>query len=137
MKHTYEIFSGEELKIAELILRRRLQLLVHSYIYYERDDNIVSDQQWSTWAVELVQLQKKYPEIAEQVEWADAFEDWDASTGAFLPLKHPTVVRIGNYLLAMHKGPKGESNVSVKKKTSTPTPTPAPKAKKTARKSLF
>lgn len=135
MKHTYEIFSGEELKIAELILRRRLQLLVHSYIYYERDDNIVSDQQWSTWAVELVQLQKKYPEIAEQVEWADAFEDWDASTGAFLPLKHPTVVSIGNYLLAMHKGPKGESNVSAKKKTSTQTP--APKAKKTARKSLF
>lgn len=135
MKHTYEIFSGEDLKIAELILRRRLQMLVHSYIYYEKDDNIVSDQQWSKWAVELAQLQKKYPDIAEQVEWADAFEDWDASTGAFLPLKHPTVVRIGNYLLAMHKGPKGESNVSAKKKTSAPTK--APQAKKTARKSLF
>lgn len=135
MKRTYEIFSGEDLKIAELILRRRLQMLVHSYIYYEKDDNIVSDQQWSKWAVELVQLQEKYPDIAEQVEWADAFEDWDASTGAFLPLKHPTVVRIGDYLLAMHKGPKGESNVSTKKKTSAPAQ--APKAKKTARKSLF
>ena len=43
--------------IKELIKRRRLQLLIHSYIYYELNDNIVSDATWSKWAMELVKLQ--------------------------------------------------------------------------------
>lgn len=43
----YEIYRGEKLKIAELILQRRLQMLVHSYIYYELNDNIISDSTWS------------------------------------------------------------------------------------------
>ena len=60
----YEIYQGEQLKIAELILQRRLQMLVHSYIYYELNDNIISDNTWSKWAVELADLQNKYPEIA-------------------------------------------------------------------------
>jgi len=83
----YEIFTGEELRIAELIQRRRLQLLVHSYIYYERDDNIVPDKTWSEWAKELEILQKEYPEIEVKVPYRDGFENWDASTGAFLPYK--------------------------------------------------
>lgn len=73
----YEIYQGEQLKIAELILQRRLQMLVHSYIYYELNDNIISDNTWSKWAVELADLQNKYPEIAETVEWSEAFTNWD------------------------------------------------------------
>lgn len=88
----YEIYQGEQLKIAELILQRRLQMLVHSYIYYELNDNIISDSTWSKWAVELADLQNKYPEIAKTVEWAEAFKDWDGSTGAFLPLQNEWVI---------------------------------------------
>ena len=47
--------------IKEKIRQRRRQMLVHSYIYYELDDNIVSDAQWAKWAKELEQLQKNYP----------------------------------------------------------------------------
>lgn len=54
----YEIYQGEQLKIAQLILQRRLQMLVHSYIYYKLNDNIISDSTWSKWAVELADLQK-------------------------------------------------------------------------------
>lgn len=89
----YEIYKGEELQIAELILRRRLQMLIHSSLYYDHNTNVISDKQFDTWARELVQLQKAYPDIAKTVDWADAFADWDATTGAFLPLKDPWVVK--------------------------------------------
>ena len=42
--------------IAELINRRRRQLLVHSIIYYRFDKNIVSDSVWTEWAIELADL---------------------------------------------------------------------------------
>ena len=54
--------------IAELIKRRRLQILVHSCIYYEFNESIVDDATWAKWAVELEQLQTAYPDIAMQVE---------------------------------------------------------------------
>lgn len=33
-------------EIAELIHRRREQMLVHSYIYYQLNDNIIDDNTW-------------------------------------------------------------------------------------------
>ena len=90
-------------KISDLIQRRRLQLLVHSCIYYELDQNIISDKQWDEWARELVQLQKEYPEESKEVIWYDAFKDWDASTGAFLPIKDEWVVRKSKQLLHWQK----------------------------------
>lgn len=91
---TYELFSGDELNIAELIQQRRYQLLVHSCLYYEFDTNIVSDKKWDAWAKELVKLQSDYSQISEKIEWYEAFKDWDGSTGAFLPLKDSRVLRI-------------------------------------------
>ena len=93
MNNTYDLFSGEDLRIAELIQQRRLQMLVHSCLYYDMDTNLISDKQWDTWARELVTLQKEYPEISNKVIWYEEFKDWDASTGAFLPLKDPWVIR--------------------------------------------
>lgn len=90
---TYEIFTGEELKIADLILRRRLQILIHSCIYYELNKSLISDKQWDSWARELVQLQKDYPNIAKQIDWSNAFDGFDASTGAFLPIRDSWVMR--------------------------------------------
>ena len=33
--------------IAELLNRRRRQILVHSVIYYKMNDNLISDSTWS------------------------------------------------------------------------------------------
>ena len=88
-------------QIAELIKRRRLQLLIHSCIYYRLNDNIISDHKFDRLAKELVELQEKYPEISKQVEWYDAFKDWDGSTGAFLPLGDPWVISKAKYLLSI------------------------------------
>lgn len=89
---TYNLYTGSELQVAELIQQRRLQLLVHSYIYYKMNHNVISDKKWDEWAKELVKLQKEYPEISENVVYYEAFKDWDASSGAFLPLDDPWVV---------------------------------------------
>ena len=90
---TYEIFKNDELNIAELIQQRRYQLLIHSCIYYELNQNIISDMKWDEWAKELKSLQEQYPEISSQVTLYEYFKDWDASTGAFLPIKEDWVIK--------------------------------------------
>lgn len=79
--------------IEEKIKQRRLQMLVHSYIYYELDKNIVDDNTWSKWAMELVQLQKANPIASKKVEYYEEFKDWDGSTGAFLKYDKITIQR--------------------------------------------
>ena len=70
--------------VAEKIRQRRRQMLVHSFLYYELDSNIIDDHTWSMWGVELAELQKKYPKESAEVEYADLFKDWDGSSGAHL-----------------------------------------------------
>lgn len=89
--------NNEEIKI--FIQRRRLQVLIHSCIYYELNESIISDNTWSKWALELETLQKQYPEISEQVIYAKAFKDFDHSTGCNLPLKDPWVMTKAKWLL--------------------------------------
>lgn len=89
--------------VRELIQRRRLQLLVHSCIYYILDDSIISDSTWSAWAAELVELQQKYPEIAETVCWHEAFSGFDGSTGFDLPLEDEWVLNKARYLQKRRK----------------------------------
>ena len=126
MAKLYEVFSEDNLKIAELIQRRRLQILVHSCIYYELNDNIVDDNTWNKWSEQLVELQSKYPDIAKQVIWYDAFKDWNGSTGAFLPLKDNWVLykahqltgrvipKINNSIPVKPEKPKKKFNTSRK-----------------------
>lgn len=93
---------------AEKIKQRRLQILVHSYIYYELDKNIIEDYKWDKWAKELVDLQRTYPEIASKVIYADEFKDWAGSTGAFLKFDD-WVKNKANYLLKLKNGVKNEN----------------------------
>lgn len=102
MMKTYDVFTNErDLQIAELIQQRRLQMLVHSCLYYELDTNLISDKTWSDWAKELAQLQVVYPEISSKVIWADAFKDWDGTTGAFLPLRDEWVMQKAHDLILL------------------------------------
>lgn len=78
--------------IVELIKRRRFQMLVHSYIYYKMDSNIITDYQWSKWATELAKLQRDYHEESKEAPLHDDFNGWNGSSGAYLPLnKYPWV----------------------------------------------
>lgn len=86
-------------EIAAKIQQRRLQILVHSRIYYILDTTVVDDFTWKKWADELVQLQKEYPELSRKVIYAKEFEDFDGSTGYHLPLEAPQIISIVNRLL--------------------------------------
>ena len=104
----YDIFKGEDLAIAEKIQQRRLQMIIHSCIYYTMNDSIVTDHQWAEWAHELVYLQTRYPEIANRVPLGEYFDkDWDGSTGMDLPITADWVVGIAKKLLEI-RDRKGE-----------------------------
>lgn len=90
-------------QIAATIKQRRLQLLVHSCIYYEFNQSIVDDATWAKWAIELEQLQTEYPAIADEVEWAEAFKDFDHSTGYNLPVRNPWVMRKARQIMIWHE----------------------------------
>jgi hypothetical protein len=81
--------------IKDLIKRRRLQMLVHSYIYYKLNDNIISNATFDMWAEELIDLQEKYPEISKEVELYDIFSEFNIIGDAIrLPLEDDS--RIAN-----------------------------------------
>lgn len=88
-------------QIRELINRRRRQVLVHSVIYYKLNENLIDDATWSKWALELEQLQNRYPKIAAECVLAKEFENFDHSTGMSLPLDNPWAVRTAQYLLSI------------------------------------
>lgn len=75
--------------IAELINRRRRQILVHSIIYYQFDENLISDWQYTQWSVELAELQRQYPDIAAKCDLTEEFKDYQGFSGYNLPLTHP------------------------------------------------
>jgi hypothetical protein len=76
--------------LSEKIKQRRIQMLVHSYLYYELDHNVVSDHKWQEWADELVELQKRKDTIGF---YDEAFSDWTGASGAFLPFDQWVVDR--------------------------------------------
>lgn len=86
-------------EIAAKIQQRRLQILVHSFLYYNRDITLIDDRQWDKWAKELVQLQKDNPELSDKVIYAEAFKDFDGTSGFDLPYKDDRIVKIAMGLL--------------------------------------
>ncbi len=99
--------------IKEKIKQRRRQMLIHSYLYYELDENIVSDNKWSKWAFELAELQKQYPKESNEVEYAELFKDWNGSSGADLKYDE-SIIKCANRILALSK----KKLVKQKQKTS-------------------
>ncbi|MCV4329250.1 hypothetical protein OH542_21375 [Bacillus velezensis] len=89
--------------LIEIISQRRRQILVHSYLYYQLNTNVVSDCQYDKWMKELVELQKKYPDESAKSAYADEFKGFDGSTGFDLPFIYPEIQTAGLSLLKEHK----------------------------------
>lgn len=87
-----------------IIQRRRIQMLIHSCIYYELSSSLITDSQFDRWAKELVRLQAEHPEMSKKVPWYEEFKDWDGTTGFHLPLRHPWVLAKAQALLNYSKG---------------------------------
>lgn len=89
--------------VTETIQRRRYQILVHSYLYYQLDDNIIDDHTYDMWGNHLVALQEKFPEESKEARYYDEFKHYDGSSGFDLPFSLPNIQAIGNELL-MYRG---------------------------------
>ena len=101
--------SEESQKIKEKIKQRRTQMLVHSCLYYELNEDIVDDATWQKWADELRELQKDNPLLCNIDFYDEAFVRWDGSTGHHLPLKDQWVLDRANLLLNAHQKGFGSS----------------------------
>lgn len=85
--------------VAELITRRRRQVLVHSVIYYRWNDSVIDDHTFDRWSKELADLQTQYPDIAKECEWHEAFAYFDGSSGYDLPLNDPHALNMAGRVL--------------------------------------
>ena len=81
--------TDDKASIKALIKRRRLNMLIHSAIYYDLNTQIITDDLWQKWADELQKLQEDNPDCMKIDCWDSEFEDWDGATGAHLPHRHP------------------------------------------------
>ena len=85
--------------VKERIKQLRLNMLIHSYLYYHLDSPIISDDAWQRRADELAHLQDKHPRYIGCYD--NEFKDWTGSTGYFLPVDL-WVISKATYLLVLH-----------------------------------
>jgi len=88
-KNTINIDAG----ILELINRRRRQILVHSYLYYKSDTNLITDFTFDSWCKELVQLHQKHPKETAKAVFPNAFDGWQGFSGYDL-FKNDTMAEV-------------------------------------------
>jgi hypothetical protein len=84
--------------IGAMIKRHRLQVLVHSCLYYSLDENIWDDHKFDDVCKDLVNLLKVYPE-AYSDRFDEYFEGWDGSSGYHFPHRDPWVLGAAQNLL--------------------------------------
>lgn len=101
--------TPETERITALILQRRRQFLVHSFLFYELDESIVPDSDFDRWARELIELQRKHPDIAARLPFHDLLKRLDTSISAeamgITRKDYPEgIVTVAVFLLHRHKG---------------------------------
>ncbi|NBW22498.1 MAG: hypothetical protein EBR82_82575 [Caulobacteraceae bacterium] len=89
--------------LKERIKRLRSIMLINSCIYYEMNENVITDHAWQAFADELADIQNKHPDHVK-INWFDQyFEGWDGTSGYNLPLRDPWVYGKAEQILRYHK----------------------------------
>lgn len=71
-----------ELSLQDYINWLQRFIIVHSYIYYECNNNVISDKEYDGFAKELVTYKNDYPEEWQNSEYFEQFGGgYDGSTG--------------------------------------------------------
>jgi hypothetical protein len=105
-KQLTEVDTSE---VLALINRRQRQIIVHSVIYYRMNNSLIGDLDFDKWGRELVELQRKYPKIAEQSIFWEDMKDFDATTGFHLA-DHPWGMKIAQSLVDSHNNYTSRNN---------------------------
>lgn len=70
------------MEIEEYINHLQRFIIVHSYIYYELNDNVISDKEYDAKSKTLMDLKLKYPDLWKSSEYYKQFGDgYNGSTG--------------------------------------------------------
>lgn len=80
-------------------------IIVHSYVYYETDDEFISDREYDVKSKELTRLKNGYPELWKSSEYYKQFGDeYNGSTG--FTLYHDLNARQQNIIKSIVNGIK-------------------------------
>ena len=75
--------------------------------------SIIPDSTYDQWAKELAELQQKYPELANEGVYVDAFKVFSESvTGFNLPLSDPWVISRGLHILNLIQKASRQNDIS-------------------------
>ena len=96
-------------------------LIVHSILYYELNEGIVSDKVFDANAYQLVDMQNSNPEIAKQTEYWYVFNDFDGTTGFHLyyglnKKDKKYLTHIAQHVLGLNRGGFHEASKSSNRK---------------------
>jgi hypothetical protein len=77
--YIFPVYFTEKLKIDFL----QRVILIHSFLYYEKDENIISDKKYDEIARQLVVIQELKTKnwVKQNTQYGYAFYDFDGSTG--------------------------------------------------------
>lgn len=85
LRMKYHFYKGKiimTLTTQEYIDYLQRYIILHSYIYYELDNNLISDKQYDEKAKELVRYKNNYPELWKQSMYYKQFrDDYNGATG--------------------------------------------------------
>lgn len=87
----------------EMINRRQRQVLVHSFLYYQLNESIIEDWIFDRWSKDIVELRERYPDEFDKSVYADAYAEFDGSSGFDLPFALPEVQSQGYKMLDYHR----------------------------------
>lgn len=72
----------DEFTTLEKINHLQRKIIVNSYIYYELDDNVLSDKEYDVLSRELVKYKNDYPDIWRTSQYYKQFgDDYNGATG--------------------------------------------------------
>lgn len=92
----------------QLIWRYQQQFLIHSYIYYKLDDNIIPDHQYDWICETLKGLMEKHPDYAKELKYHELCLGLDSSGSGFYIQDYPEeIVSRAFHLLYQHKKQQG------------------------------
>lgn len=71
----------EEMKSREKIEFLERYILVHSYLYYNMDENVISDKRFDKYSRLLASKIEKYGDKINKTQYGYVFNDFDGNTG--------------------------------------------------------
>lgn len=92
-------------RILAKINQRERQILVHAYLYYQHNKNLISDDKYDQWSFELADLIKQSPKLFKESAYFRAFIGFVPDSGYYLtPEKYPEIVNRANWLWKVERG---------------------------------